>query len=96
MRWRVPKANKGKPLTGPVLDNLTTLHGTVYLTPRNSRTHGWIAVMAANVVLTIYLIYVVKNRYENSQIYTRVSRECELVFFLLYNKLFWGTFKVSV
>lgn len=64
-----------------IFDKITTLHGTRHLVKKKDLSfYFWIAIMIANLLLTMGYIMVIKTRYNNDQIITRVRLKYHLVF----------------
>ncbi|XP_013134790.1 PREDICTED: sodium channel protein Nach-like [Papilio polytes] len=61
------------------LPTITTLHGTNQFSVLSGRKIIlWRFLMLLNMILTIAFVLVIKNRYNNDQILTRISNKCQL------------------
>lgn len=57
-----------------LLDKITTIHGTNHFHTKSDKNRVlWGLVMIMNVILTTVFIIVIKQKFRNDQIFTKVS-----------------------
>lgn len=64
-----------------IFQNVTTLHGTNHFSHKKGKgLFLWAFLMIANIMLTVIFLLVIKDKYNNDAIVTKVIFICSFVF----------------